>query len=166
MNPAVSVEELVEDQWTRYRDIRLAALESDGHAFGGNLDSERLFTESQWREKARQYIAVVAIVDEEDIGMMTIENLSGDFGATCWVGSCWVDPEFRQHGALRALFGYLDLHAEHRDWATQGLGVWVDNDIAITAYEKLGFTQMGEKQESTRKPGLYYQRMLRKTVVN
>ncbi|MEN9324458.1 MAG: hypothetical protein RL414_212 [Actinomycetota bacterium] len=161
MNPAITVKELGEDSWTRYRDIRLAALESDGHAFGGNLESERLFTESQWREKARQYVAVVAVVNDEDIAMMTIENLSGDFGATCWIGSCWVDPEFRQHGALRALFEYVDLQATARDWLVQGLGVWVDNQIAITAYEKLGFAKMGEKQESTRKPGMFYQRMIR-----
>ena len=164
MNHVVLVQELDENQWTRYRDIRLAALESDGHAFGGNLDSERLFTESEWRSKARQYIALVAVVGAEDIGMMTVENLKGDFGATSWVGSCWVDPEYRQHGALRALFEYLDLHAAQRDWSVQGLGVWVDNEIAITAYEKLGFEKMGEKQESTRKPGMYYQRMLRKSV--
>ena len=164
MNHVVLVQELDENQWTRYRDIRLAALESDGHAFGGNLDSERLFTESEWRSKARQYVALVAVVGAEDIGMMTVENLKGDFGATSWVGSCWVDPEYRQHGALRALFEYLDLHAAQRDWSVQGLGVWVDNEIAITAYEKLGFEKMGEKQESTRKPGMYYQRMLRKSV--
>ena len=164
MNHIVLVQELDENQWTRYRDIRLAALESDGHAFGGNLDSERLFTESEWRSKARQYIALVDVVGAEDIGMMTVENLKGDFGATSWVGSCWVDPEYRQHGALRALFEYLDLHAAQRDWSVQGLGVWVDNEIAITAYEKLGFEKMGEKQESTRKPGMYYQRMLRKSV--
>ena len=164
MSRIVLVQELDENQWTRYRDIRLAALESDGHAFGGNLDSERLFTESEWRSKARQYIALVAVVGAEDIGMMTVENLKGDFGATSWVGSCWVNPEYRQHGALRALFEYLDLHAAQRDWSVQGLGVWVDNEIAITAYEKLGFEKMGEKQESTRKPGMYYQRMLRKSV--
>ena len=164
MSRIVLVQELDENQWTRYRDIRLAALESDGHAFGGNLESERLFTESEWRTKARQYIALVAVVGAEDIGMMTVENLKGDFGATSWVGSCWVDPEYRQHGALRALFEYLDLHAAQRDWSVQGLGVWVDNEIAITAYEKLGFEKMGEKQESTRKPGMYYQRMLRKSV--
>ena len=164
MSRIVLVQELDENQWTRYRDIRLAALESDGHAFGGNLESERLFTESEWRTKARQYIALVAVVGAEDIGMMTVENLKGDFGATSWVGSCWVDPEYRQHGALRALFEYLDIHAAQRDWSVQGLGVWVDNEIAITAYEKLGFEKMGEKQESTRKPGMYYQRMLRKSV--
>ena len=160
------VEELHEDQWLRYRDIRLAALENDGHAFGGNLESERLFTESEWRSKARQYIALVAIIDGKDIGMMTVENLSGDFGATCWVGSCWVDSNFRQHGALRSLFEYLDAHAAAKDWTTQGLGVWVDNEPAIKAYERLGFKQVGEKQESTRKPGMYYQRMIRKSPTN
>ena len=164
MNPAVTVEELDQNQWARYRDIRLAALENDGHAFGGNLEAERLFTENEWRSKAVQYIALVAVVDGEDIGMMTVENLRGDFGATCWVGSCWVDADFRQHGALRSLFEYLDANASSRDWLIQGLGVWVDNEIAIRAYEKLGFAMMGEKQESTRKPGMYYQRMIRKTA--
>ena len=135
MSRIVLVQELDENQWTRYRDIRLAALESDGHAFGGNLDSERLFTESEWRSKARQYIALVAVVGAEDIGMMTVENLKGDFGATSWVGSCWVDPEYRQHGALRALFEYLDIHAAQRDWSVQGLGVWVDNETARKLYD-------------------------------
>ena len=166
MSNIVLVEELHEDQWTRYRDIRIAALENDGHAFGGNLESELLFTESEWRSKALQYIAVVAIVDGKDIGMMTVENLNGDFGATCWVGSCWVSPEFRKLGALRSLFSYLDERAVEKNWSTQGLGVWVDNESAIKAYEKLGFAMMGEKQESTRKPGMYYQRMIRKTAQN
>jgi ribosomal protein S18 acetylase RimI-like enzyme len=95
---------------------------------------------------------------------MSVENLKGDFGATCWVGSCWVRPEFRRTGVLQALFDYLDSHAVQRDWLIQGLGVWIDNEIAIKAYEKLGFEKMGERQESTRKPGMYYQRMIRKTV--
>jgi GNAT superfamily N-acetyltransferase len=157
------IEELHEDHWERYRNIRLAALENDGDAFGGNLESERLFPESEWRSKARQYIALVAVADGEDIGMMSVENLQGDFGATCWVGSCWVNSKHRKKGALRALFEYLDSVAAQRDWLIQGLGVWVDNDVAISAYQRLGFEKIGEKQESTRKPGLYYQRMIRKT---
>ena len=157
----IIVEELSEDNWTRYRDLRIAALENDGEAFGGNLEAERLFTEIQWREKARQYIGVAALLDGKDIGVMTVENLAGDFGATCWVGSCWVNPEYRKLGALRSLFDYVDQNALARDWEIQGLGVWVDNYSAIATYEKLGFVKMGDPQESTRKPGLYYQRMIR-----
>lgn len=166
MRNYVSVNILTESQWERYRDIRLAALESDGQAFGGNLDSERLFTESEWRAKAKQYVALIAEIDGKDIGMMTVENLSGDFGATCWVGSCWVNPGFRKAGALRALFDVLDHHAQTLDWSVQGLGVWVDNTPAISAYEKLGFVKMGEPQPSTRKEGMFYQRMIRKSPTN
>jgi ribosomal protein S18 acetylase RimI-like enzyme len=163
MKPVIRVEELHEDQWQRYREIRLSALENDGQAFGGNLESERQFMESEWRSKAKQYVALVAVIDGVDIGMMSVENLNGDFGATCWVGSCWVDSDFRKHGALRSLFAHLDSQAIAKDWTTQGLGVWVDNEPAIKAYEKLGFIQMGEKQESSRKAGMYYQRMIRKS---
>lgn len=162
----VIVKELTENDWTRYRDLRISALENDGEAFGGNLEAERLFTESEWREKARQYVGVAALLDGKDIGVMTVENLAGDFGATCWVGSCWVNPEFRKLGALRALFDFVDQNALSRDWAIQGLGVWVDNFVAIKAYEKLGFVQMGDKQPSSRKPGMFYQRMIRKSPIN
>ena len=152
---------LGEDDWARYRDIRLAALVHDESAFGGNYDSESQYSEAQWRQKAQQYVGLLATIDGKDCGFMTIENLKGDFGATCWVGSCWVDPKFRQGGVLRALFTYADLYSEERNWGVQGLGVWIDNSGAIAAYEKIGFERMGEAQESTRKPGLHYQRMIR-----
>ena len=152
---------LTEDDWARYRDIRLAALVHDESAFGGDYDSESQYSEVQWRQKAQQYVGLLANIDGKDCGFMTIENLKGDFGATCWVGSCWVDPKFRQGGVLRALFTFADLCSAERNWQVQGLGVWVDNSGAITAYEKIGFERMGEPQESTRKPGLYYQRMIR-----
>ena len=162
----VIVEQLSEDDWARLRDIRLAALQNDGHAFGGNLEAESAYDEPTWREKFTIFTGLIAKVDGIDVGFMSVENLKGDFGATCWVGSCWVSPEFRKLGALRSLFSYLDERAVEKNWSTQGLGVWVDNESAIKAYEKLGFAMMGEKQESTRKPGMYYQRMIRKSPTN
>jgi GNAT superfamily N-acetyltransferase len=161
----IEVSQLIEDDWSRLRDIRLAALAGDGHAFGGNLAAESQYDEMAWREKFKIFTGVIATLDGTDVGFMSVENLKGDFGATCWVGSCWVKQEFRRKGVLRALFEFVDEQAAERDWSIQGLGVWVDNELAITAYEKLGFNKMGEKQESTRKPGMYYQRMIRKTVL-
>ena len=160
-NSDLEVTLLTEDDWARYREIRLRALQSDGDAFGGDLASESEFTENQWREKARKYVGLVASIENKDCGFMTIENLTGDFGASCWVGSCWVDPKYRERGVLRSLFTFADSQSAERDWGVQGLGVWVDNSGAISAYEKIGFEKMGERQESTRKPGMYYQRMIR-----
>jgi GNAT superfamily N-acetyltransferase len=153
--------ELVPDEWERLRDIRLRSLKENPEAFGARLEIVSAFTESQWRDEFSKLTHLVATTNQVDISTMTIEILEGDFDATCWIGSCWSDPIFRGKGALRAMFEYLDQHADTRGWSKQGLGVWIDNDSAITAYEKLGFVAMGEPQESTRKPGKFYQRMIR-----
>jgi hypothetical protein len=65
---------------------------------------------------------------------------------------------------MRAMFEFLDKQAALRDWLVQGLGVWTDNGLAITAYEKLGFVEVGGPQPSSRQPGKFYQQMIRKTI--
>jgi GNAT superfamily N-acetyltransferase len=156
--------ELIEpNDWQRLRSIRLEALTDSGHAFGGTLEGESAETESAWREKFVKNDYLIASIDGKDVAMLSVEVLDGDFGATCWIGSCWSNPDFRGKGLLRALFTYID--AQDKDWKIQGLGVWTDNYTAIAAYEKLGFVKMGEDTESSRKPGMYYQRMIRKSKV-
>jgi GNAT superfamily N-acetyltransferase len=157
------VELLTPDQWERVRAIRLRALGDSGHAFGGTLEAESVEDENSWRNKFERLDFLIASVDGVDAAMLYIEVLKGDFGATCWIGGCWSDPQFRGKGLMRALFTFID--QQEKDWKIQGLGVFTDNYNAIAAYEKLGFVKMGEDTESTRKPGLFYQRMIRKSVV-
>ena len=153
------VELLTPDQWQRVRAIRLKALTESGHAFGGTFETESAEDEATWRLKFEKNDFLIASVDGVDAAMLYIEVLKGDFGATCWIGGCWSDPQFRGKGLMRAMFTYID--EQEKDWKVQGLGVWTDNYNAIAAYEKLGFVKMGEDTESTRKPGLFYQRMIR-----
>ena len=153
------VELLTPDQWQRVRAIRLRALTESEHAFGGTFEAESAENEISWRSKFEKLDFLIASVDGVDAAMLSIEVLVGDFGATCWIGGCWSDPQFRGKGLMRALFTFID--QQEKDWKVQGLGVWTDNYNAIAAYEKLGFVKMGEDTESTRKPGLFYQRMIR-----
>ena len=154
-------EELNPDQWQRLRNLRLASLLDSPDAFGGSFEKESAMSEADWRALFDKNAYLVASKDGEDIAMTFVENLKGDFGATCWIGGCWTDPRFRGSGALRVIFDYLDERAAQRGWQVQGLGVFVANKYAIAAYERLGFVAMGEPQESTRKPGNFYQRMIR-----
>jgi len=163
MNNGVVVELITPNEWQRLRAIRLRALTESEHAFGGTLEAESIETETAWRAKFEKNDFLIASVDGVDGAMMYVETLNGDFGATCWVGGCWSDPQFRGKGLMRAMFTFVD--QQEKDWKIQGLGVWTDNYKAIAAYEKLGFVKMGEDTESTRKPGLFYQRMIRKSLV-
>ena len=157
------VELLTPDQWERVRAIRLRALEDSGHAFGGTFDAESAEDEATWRLKFEKNDFLIASVDSADAAMLYIEVLKGDFGATCWIGGCWSDPNFRGKGLMRAMFTYID--QQDKDWKVQGLGVWTDNFSAIAAYENLGFVKMGEDTASTRQPGKFYQRMIRKSAI-
>jgi GNAT superfamily N-acetyltransferase len=157
------VELLTPDQWERIRAIRLRALEDSGHAFGGTFEAESAEDEATWRLKFDKNDFLIASVDDVDAAMLYIEVLQGDFGATCWIGGCWSDPNFRGKGLMRAMFTYID--EQDKDWKVQGLGVWTDNFSAIAAYEKLGFVKMGEDTASTRQPGKFYQRMIRRSAV-
>jgi GNAT superfamily N-acetyltransferase len=161
MNNGVVVELIAPNEWQRLRTIRLQALTESGHAFGGTYEAESAENEMAWRAKFEKNDFLIASVDGVDGAMMYIEVLDGDFGARCWVGGCWSDPRFRGKGLMRAMFTFID--QQKKDWKIQGLGVWTDNYNAIAAYEKLGFVKMGEDTASSRQPGKFYQRMIRKS---
>jgi len=163
MSRDVVVELLAPDEWQRLRSIRLEALTDSGHTFGGTYEAESVEDESTWRLKFEKNDFLIASVNGKDAAMLYIEILKGDFGATCWIGGCWSNPKFRGKGLMRALFTYID--RQDKDWKIQGLGVFTDNFSAIAAYEKLGFVKMGDDTASTRKPGKFFQRMIRKSVV-
>ncbi|MDE3227585.1 MAG: GNAT family N-acetyltransferase [Acidobacteriota bacterium] len=157
----VHVEIIDPDQWRRVRDIRLRSLQVNPEAFGGTFEIESIEDEATWREKFIKNDFLIASIDGHDAAIMYIEVLDGDFGATCWIGGCWSDPAYRGKGLFSAMMKFVD--AQDRGWEVQGLGVWTNNDSAIAAYEKLGFVKMGEDTPSSRQPGKFYQRMIRKS---
>lgn len=161
MSMQVVVGILTPDEWQRLRSIRLQALQESADAFGGTFEIESAEDETAWRAKFEKNDFLIASVNGVDAAIMSIEVLNGDFGATCWIGGCWSNPQFRGKGLLRQMFTFVD--QQDKDWKVQGLGVWTDNYSAISAYEKLGFVKMGDDTESTRKPGKFYQRMIRKS---
>ena len=161
MSQSVTVELIDPDQWSRLREIRLKALQINPEAFGGTFEKESAEDEVTWREKFIKNGFLIASVDGVDGAILYIEVLDGDFGATCWIGGCWSDPQFRGKGLFSAMMKFVD--QQDRGWDVQGLGVWTDNYSAIAAYEKLGFVKMGEDTASTRQPGKFYQRMIRKS---
>lgn len=158
---SVEIHELTLDEWPSLKALRLSSLEESSDAYGANLEAEQQLSESQWRDKFKKETHIVARVNGGEVGVMSIERVKGDFGATCWIGGCWVAPEFRGRGVMRQLIQYLDQHAPERGWGIQGLGVFVDNETAIATYESLGFVRRGEPQPSTRRPGRFFQRMIR-----
>ena len=161
MKQEVRVEIVKPDDWSRVREIHLKSLIESPHAFGATFETAKDVSESEWQSRFEKLDYLISSIDGEDVAIMSVEELDGDFGATCWIGGCWSDPAYRGKGLFRAMMKFVD--AQDRDWKVQGLGVWIDNYSAIAAYEKLGFEKMGEDTPSTRQPGKFHQRMIRKS---
>ena len=160
MSSKVLVSILKPDEWERLRSIRLRALKENPEAFDADLKEVESRSREDWLKDYNKEDYLVASIDGVDVGMLYIEVLNGDHGATCWIGGCWTDPAFRGNGVMRALFDYIDNHAQEKGWIKQGLGVWVDNLVAINSYKSLGFTFAGEKMPGSR-VGKYFQHMIR-----
>ena len=164
MSSKVLVSLLRQEEWERLRSIRLRALKENPEAFGADFKEVESRSREDWLKDYNKEDYLVASIDGVDVGMLYIEVLKGDHGATCWIGGCWTDPAFRGNGVMRALFEYVDSHAQEKGWIRQGLGVWVDNSVAIDAYKSLGFTFAGKKMPGSRE-GKFFQHMIRDVSV-
>lgn len=162
MNSNVIVSLLGRDEWERLKDIRLRALKENPEAFGADFNEVQNWAQDGWLKDFEKEDYLVANIEGVDVGMLYIEVLNGDHGATCWIGGCWTDPAYRGKGVMRALFNYIDKNAVAKSWTRQGLGVWTDNYSAIKVYEFLGFEFAGEKMPGS-KEGRYFQHMVRNT---
>lgn len=159
----IAVRVLSPDQWSDLKAIRLSSLRNNPESLEGDYATESEYSHEQWRELFKKCDWLIASINGEDVGLLNIEVLDGDFGATCWIGACWVDESARGKGVLPALFRYIDSQSLKRGWQKQGLGVLVANSRAIRAYEKLGFTKMGDEKQASLNPPTFYQRMIRES---
>ncbi len=164
MSNKIEISLLSRDEWERLKAIRIRALTENSEAFGQTLEEVKALSKEDWFKYYEKSDYLIASIDGTDIGMLYIEVLNGDHGATCWIGGCWTDPAYRGKGVMHSLFNYIDLHAKEKDWTRQGLGVWTDNYSAIKAYEYLGFAFAGEKMPGSRE-GKFFQHMIRNALI-
>ena len=161
MTSKIKVAPVGPDDWERVREIRLASLQANPEAFGAKHESELIRPERFWRARLSKSDFILASDESGDIGIMFVDQVDEDFASSCWIRGCWVHPEARSKGVMRALIEYVDSQVQVKPWSEQGLGVWVDNYSAIKAYEFIGFENIGDPQPSTSQPGKFYQRMVR-----
>jgi GNAT superfamily N-acetyltransferase len=156
----IEVSLLIPDEWERLKQIRIRALTANPEAFGAKSTEVMSQPKDDWLKLYEKEDYLIASSGGVDVGMLYIEVLKGDHGATCWIGGCWTDPNFRGIGVMRSLFNYIDDHASEKGWQRQGLGVWADNLVAINSYKSLGFAFAGEKILGDTS-GKYFQHMVR-----
>lgn len=139
---ALQVRRLDAADWERLRDLRLRALSDSPMAFCSTLAREQVFEPGEWRSRAARPVTVVASRDGEDVGMAGVFE---DDGEWCVMGM-WVAPEARGTGVVEALVDACVEHVRAAGVPRVHLWVRVGNDRGRRTYERLGFTDTGQRQ--------------------
>lgn len=148
---SVEILRITGDDWQLWRRIRLDALQDAPTAFGSTYETERGFSEGEYRDRlVPDSPAVLAMAGDTPVGMGAgYQDIEG------WlhVVAMWVHPQWRGHGLGGRILDHLV------GWArAQGLRVHLDvtvgNGTAREMYERYGFAGTGETEPL--RPGSSY----------
>ena len=98
----IDVQVLTEDQWPRYRDVRLAALKESPEAFSATYEEEAALDEEYWRTRMARSKRLLATRDDEVVGVASIGQ-AGDVESMAELFGLWVTPPARGTGVATAL---------------------------------------------------------------
>jgi RimJ/RimL family protein N-acetyltransferase len=136
----VRVDVLGVEDWRRWRDLRLEALQDTPIGFMELYADAALLNDEEWRTRwARPGVRVMAYEGEEPLGMAG--GFLSEEGDPVLFG-VYVRPAHRGGEVLAALVAAV------QQWAPSPLvlDVHEDNHRACRAYQKLGFVLTGERR--------------------
>ncbi len=145
------VEQLGEDDWALFRELRLRSLLDSPEAFGSTHGAESSQTERAWRDWAagrwRGGTAAVFVGRADDgtpVGTATGAVYEAERGVT-HVYAMWVAPDARGAGVGRALLDAVAVWARDRGCDRLVLSVSESNESARRFYATDGFDDTGER---------------------
>jgi ribosomal protein S18 acetylase RimI-like enzyme len=128
--------------WSRFRDLRLAALAESPEMFSSTLSREREFDESEWHRRAQRPVTFLASRGPWDVGLAGVH----EFEAQWTIVGMWVSPAARGTGVVDALVEACETAARQAGADAIVLGVMEDNRAGCRAYRRLGYRPTGQRE--------------------
>jgi GNAT superfamily N-acetyltransferase len=139
-----TITRLGEDDWRRWREVRLVALSDSPAAFGSAVEDERSITEDGWRELVRNAAVFVASTGGGVAG--AVAGLYRDSAEDRGFGAMWVTPQWRGSGVAGKLVAAVAAWSRSGNAVRVGLWVPDDNGRARRFYEREGFRMTGKSR--------------------
>lgn len=139
----IALGKLPEDEWKKYKEIRLEALKNDSIAFWSSYEEEMNRPESFWRSRIGG--AVHALSGEEIIGLMSYKDETRPKTKhKSRIYSVCVKPAYRGNGVGKKLLAEtLRLIKENKEIIKVNLAVNLSQVSAVKLYEFFGFKAIG-----------------------
>lgn len=134
-----TVRVLAEQDWQLYRDVRLSALADSPDAFAASAAQERQFDEDFWRRRLKRSRRMIAEVDGNVVGVISVGRASAEDPRSCELFGLWVQPELRGKGVAWKLVqaGLDQARADSFGFVVYWVGT--DNGRAVAFASSFGF---------------------------
>ncbi|HEX4754484.1 MAG TPA: GNAT family N-acetyltransferase [Candidatus Dormibacteraeota bacterium] len=138
-----SVHRVGPEEWSLFREVRLAALEDAPSAFWTTAAVAGAMTEVEWRRRLADSACFVAVADGWPVGLAA--GIDEEPGVAELI-SMWVDPSWRGRGVADQLMTAVSGWAAGEGLARLQLWVAVGNDTAERLYARHQFVRTGRVQ--------------------
>lgn len=139
----VTLRQVTVEDWSTWRDVRVAALADAPYAFNSRLADWENGGEERWRARLTLPGAynVVAVAAGRPVGVVRgVPHKDG----TSELHSMWVSPEVRGQGVGDLLMTAVERWAVGSGATVLELAVFPDNAAAIALYRRHGFRDTDE----------------------
>ena len=146
----LAIRTLRPDDWTIYRDLRLAALADSPQAFCSTLAEEAARADDAWAARLaapalgayRQGWPFIAALDGTPMGLAWVK-LDAPDATTASLYQVWVAPQARRRGVGAALLDAAITWAHERRATVLHLDVTAGDGAAARLYRRAGFVDVG-----------------------
>lgn len=135
----ITVRPLGEDDWQDFRAVRLAALSESPEAFAAKAAQEEAYDESFWRERMTRSNRLIAEVNGEAVGVVSVGQAKVSDGSAGELFGLWVRPEARGSGIATHLVKNGASLARERGHSHLVYWVGTDNGRAVAFASGMGF---------------------------
>ena len=161
----IIISRLSEEEWEKYRDIRLEALKNDSIAFGSSFEEEKEREAAVWRSRIKDALFALN-QNNEPVGLLAfLFNNRKKTKHRADIFSVYVKPDYRgKRIGFRLIEETLKLIKENKDIIKVNLTVNPLQLSAIKLYEAFGFKRVGTLSKEIQIGGKYYDEDLMELV--
>ncbi len=144
---SVTIQVATPDDWSAWRDVRLAALAESPDAFASTLGDWVHADEQRWRARLESVPCnVLAFEDGRPVGQASGTEL--DAARRVELISLWMAPDARGAGTADALVAAVVDHGRSVGAVAVQLSVRAANGRALAFYRKVGFARVDEPADA------------------
>lgn len=142
---------LSESNWQEYKSVRLESLRESPESFASTYEREVAFTPEQWKSRLRlsskihDAVAIAAVAENQFIGLLS-SVIHERHSASAHMYQMWVSPEWRNRGVGTSLVNFVKNWATEKGIETLLLSVTTTNNEAVSLYQSIGFTAVGDTE--------------------